>query len=193
MLKMRSEAMIKHEGKWYARVTEVLQPYTDFGHIDPKVLKNKCDIGTRVHEAIENYINENRDGAMQDDVRGYFKSFHEWSLATECEILYSEERYYDHTLRITGKIDSIINLGNGLPVLVDYKTSAAESPITWPMQAHLYFHLLKVNDIDVEPRFLFLKLDKNGRLPKVFEYKYSDNRMAGCIAAVKDFWEPKDF
>jgi hypothetical protein len=37
----------------YARVTEILQPYTSFDGIDPAVLAKAADRGTRVHKYCE--------------------------------------------------------------------------------------------------------------------------------------------
>lgn len=180
--------MIEYQGKQFARVSEILRQFSDFSQIDPAVLANKCRIGTNVHEAIADDI-EQRFPCPDADAMGYFNSFSAWNDQLKPVFLQSEQRYYDHEKMITGQIDALIRLrGWNLPVLVDFKTSAQESKETWPMQAHLYNFLLKANGIAVNPTYLFVKLNKMGRLPEVFEYAWDQNIHAKCMNAIDHFW-----
>jgi thiol-disulfide isomerase/thioredoxin len=183
--------MIIRDGKEYARVSDILKPFYDFSMIDQTVLQNKANIGTRVHEAIAEEILGDFP-VLGEKEEGYFASFCKWCKAINPIFLKSEERYFDDVKMMTGCIDAIAKLScDSKAVLIDFKTSSQESKITWPMQAHLYSHLLRVNDIDVSPRYLFIKLDKFGNLPEVYEYKHSSNIMANCFNAIDLFWKSR--
>lgn len=182
--------MIEYKGKMYARVSNILNRFSDFSHIPPEVLQRKQDIGTSVHKAIEDDINGEFPCPVHGG-RGYYHSYEAWKKQMNPKIVRSEERFYCNEKMITGQIDALIHYpGNyQIPMMVDFKTSAQESKETWPMQAHLYAYLLAVNGILVHPKYLFMKLDKNGELPQVFEYLWSQNTHAKCMNAVDDFWK----
>lgn len=182
--------MIEHEGKMYARVSDILSPFNDFSKIDPSILSNKAKIGTSVHEAIADDI-EGEFPFLDEQTMGYFESYDAWKFQIKPTFLKSEMRYFDEERMITGQIDTLIDIPNKsmLPTLVDFKTSAQESREVWPMQGHLYGYLLSKNGILVAPRYLFVRLNKYGHLPDVFEYQYSENTYARCMNAVNDFWE----
>jgi hypothetical protein len=184
--------MIEHNGKLFARVTDILRPFNDFSKIDQKVLENKARIGTSVHEAIAHDI----DGTFpcpDSDALGYFESYIKWKAALTPTFSISERRFFCKEKMITGQIDCLINISASikLPQLVDFKTSAQESKVVWPMQAHLYHYLLSVNGMLAHPKFLFVKLDKHGNLPEVFEYTWSQNTHAKCMNAIDDFWKSR--
>ncbi len=183
--------MITHQGKSYARVTSVLRPFSDYGHIDKAVLANKCRIGTEVHQAIADDI-DRAFPLVGPDTDGYFTSFSKWKHRLNPQFIYSEQRYFCHEKMITGQIDSIIQFpGSDEIVLIDFKTSTQASPVVWPMQAHLYHYLLHSNGIKVSNRFLFLKLDKYGNYPVVFQYEFDANTHARCMLAIKEYWKDK--
>ncbi len=180
--------MIEHEGKLYARVSDILKPFSNFSHIDPDVLKKKCNLGTHVHEAINSDIHEEFP-LLWGEATGYFKSYEGWKAAINPIFLQSEQRYFDDKKMITGCIDGLIQLvGHELPILVDFKTSAAESP-AWILQGHLYHYLLRSEGRIASNRIFFLQLKRNGDLPILFEYKYSKNIMAKCNKAIDSFWK----
>jgi hypothetical protein len=181
--------MIEHNGKNYARVSDILSPFNDFSSIDPAVLANKARIGTEVHQAIADDINDEfpipGPGCL-----GYFNSYLRWKGQLNPKFLQSEQRYFCDKKMISGQIDCLVDFGliSGLPTLIDFKTSAQESLETWTMQAHLYNHLLAENGIEVNPTFLFIKLNKEGKLPDVFSYHYSQNIRNKCYNAIDKFW-----
>jgi len=184
--------MKEHQGILYARVTEVLQPFADFSHIDPEVLKNKQRIGTNVHMAIADDI-EGECPILKDDERGYFRSYQIWRNYLEVKFIASEQRYYNKEKRLTGQIDSLIlPPGDTLPVLVDFKTSAIESKLSWTLQAHLYAYLIKSEGKSIANTYLFVKLDKKGDVPQVFQYKFDQNTMNRALLAVDEFWQNKE-
>ena len=179
--------MLEKDGKLNARVTEVLQPFVDYSHISRNVLTHKCNIGTQVHEAIHSDILGDFPVINEDTVR-YFRSYLGWKETLKPEFVQSEQRYYDESLMLTGCIDTLVKLpGKTVPILVDFKTSAAESP-SWELQAHLYAHLLGVNGVSVMPIYHFVRLNWRGGLPGVCTYKFNPNTRAKCLQAVADFW-----
>jgi hypothetical protein len=188
--------MIEHNGKMYARVSEILQPYTNFTNIDPKVLANKCRIGTEVHQAIADDINDDFIYLQKDSI-GYFHSYEKWKDALKPVFKQSEQRYFCDKKMITGQIDCLITCEECLTkkhivsealMLCDFKTSVNECKESWPMQGHLYNYLLIQNNILPYVIFLFIKLDKNGKMPQAFAYKYDSNINAKCMQAIDNFW-----
>lgn len=180
--------MLEYKGKKYARVSEILSPFTDFSGIAEEVLNRKAALGSRIHEAINQEI-EGYMPIVDLNELGYFKSFNKWRKAIQPTFLETEKRYYCDKKMISGCLDALITIeGEKEAVLVDFKTSAQESPIVWPMQAHLYHYLLTEAGKILAPRFLFIKLDRYGDLPRVFQYKFDPNLRVKCLQAVDDFW-----
>jgi hypothetical protein len=179
--------MLEHEGKLYARVSDILKPFVNFAGISQEVLSKKASLGTLVHKL----INEEIEGLLpvaSGKELGYVQSFYQWRNAVNPVFIESEVRYYCDQKMITGCIDALIQLQPEEPaVLVDFKTSVQESP-TWILQAHLYHYLLTTNGKNPAKRMLFLKLDKEGALPKVFEYKLDVNVLNRCMQAIQDYW-----
>lgn len=185
--------MIEYKGKLYVRVSHVLSRYKNFGGASPEQVANKARIGTSAHQAISDYIEGDLPCPLPAAL-GYFRSFLQWHSTVKPEFLPgTETRYYDDKLQLTGCIDALALLpGDQQPLLVDWKTSYAEDKEVWPMQAHLYHYLLEKNGVTVGPRFLFVKLDKNGDVPRVYSYPYSSNTRAKCMQAVSDYWSEKE-
>lgn len=152
--------------------------------IDIEILENKGNIGTNVHTAIDAYLTEGLEIPLRIPERGYFDSFHKWYKETGCEVVENEKRYYCDKLMITGAIDALVRLpGEEDLILVDFKTSASESPKIWPLQATFYHYLVSQTGIKLSPRLIFLKLDKHGEDPVVCEYTYSTQLLQVCKAA----------
>jgi hypothetical protein len=184
--------MLEFAGKMYARVSDVLSPFVDFSAIPPEVLQRKAALGTRVHNAINQDIQGDFPVVGLQD-QGYFQSFERWRSALNPVFLTTEKRMYCDEKMLTGCIDALIKLeGHDQHILVDWKTSAAESPITWPMQAMLYWYLLERTGIVVSQTALFIKLDRNGLLPKVYQYKLDSKFLGRCLQAVDDYWEEQN-
>jgi hypothetical protein len=167
----------------YTRVSSILGQWDTFGHIDPVVLQNKCNIGTRVHETIDAH-HKNIYLPLDNAAKGYFDSYVRWEEVVKPNVIKNEERYYCDKLMITGQVDAIITFpGDGRLVLIDYKTSAQESPKTWPLQACFYHYLASQAGVELSDRLIFIKLDKTGQMPKIYEYQYSRQLWDVCLAA----------
>ena len=179
--------MIEHNGKSYARVSEILAQFCDFGNINPDVLKKKADIGTITHEAIAEVIRKEFP-TVQGRPQRYLTSFLRWNNHMKPTYLLNEERFFDDELMLTGAIDALATFpGEELPILLDWKTAASESPITWPMQAHLYYRLCNLSGYHIQPRFLFVRLSDKMEMPTVHVYHYQENIMNRCLDAVRIF------
>jgi PD-(D/E)XK nuclease superfamily protein len=177
-----------HNGKFYARVSDILKPFTNFSHIDPAILANAARRGTEVHKAILDDI-EDRFPCFSVDCACYYESFSRWNHAVKARYIHNEKRFFCDRHMITGQIDSVAQFQNkeGL-TLIDFKTSSKENPVTWPMQAHLYYYLLQQNQIQITPPFLFIKLNKKGSLPQIFSYSFREEVMSQCIDAIEKYW-----
>lgn len=175
--------------KKYVRVSEILSAFNNFNHINPSILAAKAQIGTNVHEAIESIINDEFPIISHKEL-GYVQSYEKWQQEQKPTYLMTEKRFYDDKLMITGKIDALVSFPDHQQVvLIDFKTSVKENPITWPMQAHLYYYLLQQNNLEhVTPCFQFIKLDKSGKQPKVYKYDFDNQILTKCLDAVKAFW-----
>lgn len=186
--------MLEHNGKEYARVTEILSHLNDWSGIDPTVLARKAQIGTNVHKYIEEY-NAGSFPIPPDESLGYFDSYIRWAKEWNPKIIKAEERYFDEDWMITGQIDMLIQTdlsfegGPGL-TLIDFKTSANPSP-TWPLQAHLYHHLASKAGLELSKRMLFIQLDKRGKLPTCHAYFFESHIMYHCERLVEKFWAEK--
>jgi hypothetical protein len=167
----------------YTRISSILGQWDTFGHIDPQVLANKAGIGTRVHEAIDNFHN-GIFTPLEYSTAGYFDSYVKWDKAVNPKFIKNEERYYCDKLMITGQVDAICLFpGDEKPCIVDYKTSVAESPKMWPLQACFYHYLAQQSGVELSNRLIFIKLDKLGEMPKIFEYTYTKQLWNVCLAA----------
>lgn len=185
----KESSMLEYQGIQYARVTEVLKPFTSFDHIDPVVLQRKAELGSHVHDAIHDCC-RGEAPVLTANAYGYFESFQHWKDVIKPEFIRLEQRLYCKSLRLTGQLDALVKMPyEDLPVILDYKTSSQESPTVWPMQAHLYNQLLKANGISCSDRFLFLKLNKDGKPPAAFVYYFDAYTHQVCMKAVHDFWK----
>lgn len=183
--------MLLHEGKNYARVSDVLRPFADFTNIDPLVLEAKASLGTEVHKIIEDYIRGQRTLSL-GKAHGYYSSWLKWAGSLCPDFVHSEKRYFCDKKMITGQIDALVKIQD-IPALIlcDWKTSAAESP-TWEMQAHLYRYLADESGLTLADYALFLKLDKAGKAPKVYTYRYNQNTHAKCMLAIEEYWKSQE-
>ena len=179
----------------YTRVTEIIGWYKSLIHgaIDQNVLKAKAQVGSNVHEAIE------QDGSgvfvpLTEKELGYFNSYLKWKLITPHRSIRVENRFYCDKLKITGAIDMVAYLENAnVPSLVDFKTSAAEDKIGWALQATFYRYLILQNLDDLDENAYFIKLDKEGKKPKVCKYIWTETlwQDAKKCLDVYRFWNHK--
>lgn len=153
----------------YDRVTSCLSFASGMDKIPPEVLQRACDRGTVVHSAIDGIIKRLGDFS-EPEHKGYIDSFKLW--AADKMLLPAPHRFYDDELMITGEIDCYILKDVWSNTIFDFKTSARESKM-WALQGSAYKYLAsKAMDIDID-KCVFVKLDKNGLYPVIYEYEYN--------------------
>lgn len=155
--------------------------------INPVVLQEKCELGEAVHKAIEEDF---RSGffPLTGLEKQYFESFKKWKIEMNPSWVDGEKRYFDRNLGITGQMDLIARMGiNDDPMLIDYKTSYMEDRDKWPLQAALYYLILKTNGIQVRDVVVFLRLKKDGEFPAIHRYEMTKELLNVAISAVNLF------
>lgn len=171
--------------KEYARVTDVLRFCSSLQNIPEDVLKRAADRGTRVHEACDALILG--IGIKPDEeIKGYVESFRKWYPK---DFIDKPDRFYCDKYMITGECDGIYKDGEDL-VLVDFKTPIRESS-TWNIQLSAYAYLARNEGYPIS-RIEVLKLDKQGKEPKVYVYEDQFEVFLGCLSAYRYFHDGKE-
>ncbi len=163
----------------YTRISDILKPFNKFDMIDPAVLANAADRGTRVHEYCNAYANNIFLAEVDEDCQGYVDSFIQWYDDNVVKLLYSEERIYDDATMTTGRFDLVAQLrNNDQPfmldndeiTLIDIKTPMAISR-AWGIQLSSYSYLIEKNmNVKIDRRIV-VKLSKDGKKAKEVEYE----------------------
>lgn len=137
----------------YARVTEILKPYSGLDGIDDRVLARAADRGTRVHDFCELYARNLLIEEPDEDCKVYVEAFKEWFDNTVDDVVLIEERLNSPTYRISGKFDLLVKFkGDDALTIVDIKTPQSASK-TWNLQTAAYRILLReVKGIEAERR-----------------------------------------
>lgn len=185
--------MLTHNGKDYARVSEIIQGFSKFPNL-PSALANrerKAVIGTCIHEAISDWVQKEFPFLTKDAVP-YFSSFLQWHAAVEPKIIETEERYFCDELMITGCVDALVKFDKDILTLVDFKCTAKEEPTTWKMQAHLYHYLVSKAGKTLSKKMQFIQLSPKAILPRVYTYVWTQSIHDKCLKAVDDFWSNLD-
>lgn len=181
--------------KNYKRVTSILSPFTDFSNIDPKVLANAADRGTRVHKFCELYLKNLLIEPVTYDCKPYFDSFVQWSDSVLEKVIHTEERYFCEALKITGQVDLVVKLkGDDHPMIIDIKTPQTDQK-AWQLQTAAYMYLYNVNQLKngngkAITRRGCLMLHKNGDPAKFKEYTNNerDTRLFFNAVELHDFF-----
>lgn len=166
---MMTEATIP---QGYLRVTEVLEPFSKLHLLDPKVVKNAAERGSRVHEFCTMYALNLLVVDIDDDCKNYVESFIEWYDSAVEKLLYKPTRINSSKYRLSGEFDMIVQLkGDDKATLVDIKTPINESP-SWQLQTAAY-RMLVGDHSDIchaIDRRGVIKLPKDGSQAKWIEY-----------------------
>lgn len=165
----------------YARVTEILSPWTNFDSIPPDVLRNAADRGTRVHAHCEHYANLAQlyacgmfdMSSVESDCLPYVLSYTQWFDENVEEVYLQEERIYCDEHLFCGKPDCIVRLKNDKPghlTIIDIKTPQSPS-LSWMLQLGAYQYLVET----YKPEYTIsrrgaLMLKKTGSEAKFVEY-----------------------
>lgn len=148
----------------------MLYPFSGLSKLDPSVVANAAERGTKVHKICEAIMEGLGELGVEDQTRNYVESFKLWWEQGH-EVIEMEKRFWCDDLCITGQVDLIIKTDEGLAI-VDLKTSYKPSP-TWQAQGSAYAYLARKAGYDIK-KIYFLHLKKNGREPKIYEYPVDD-------------------
>src|SRR5690348_14045834 len=120
----------------YTRVTEPLQGFSKYDLIDPVVLDNAKDRGTRVHKFCEMYAKGLLFdmSIVDDDCKNYIECFSKWFDDNVEDVIFTEKRFYNEEYKLTGQIDLKAFLkGKEYPFIIDIKTTTGISK-SWSLQ-----------------------------------------------------------
>lgn len=154
-------------------VTEVLGKYVDFSRVPDFRLFEASQRGRIVHAACGAFALGGYIRPLPDAYAGYFKSFKRWFKNNVKFAVIVERTFVDDALGFTGRPDMVVELINGLYLLVDLKTPIAESR-TWAVQLAAYWYLLDKAGVPVNAA-ASLRLKPNG---------------AEAVAVRYDDWKP---
>ncbi len=168
----------------YTRVTTILYPFSGLEKIDPEILQNAADRGTKVHKICEGIVNGLGELSVEPNVAGYVQSFKKW-WDTKPEIVEIEKRFWNDDWQITGQVDFIIKTDDGMAI-VDLKTSSKPSK-TWSVQGNAYAFLARNAGYDIKQIF-FIHLQKDGKDPVIYEYGMEESFESSFFNAVLRVW-----
>lgn len=174
----------------YVRVTEVLDVYSKLHLIDPTVLEKATIRGNKVDLACKMKIEGIEPFQLEEEYEGYFNSFKDWMNGKN--FIQNPGRMYCEKHKITGECDGIYRGDSGL-VLFDIKTPANEGR-SWPLQGAAYAYLARLHGLEIVS-IEFIKLSKEGKAAKVYQYEYEKNwqLFEKAIDLYKHFfWKKKD-
>lgn len=167
----------------FIRVTKVLEPYSGLGKVNPDIIKNAAERGSRVHEICDAIIENLGILDMEPNLEGYISSFEQWRKNKL--FIPKPERFYCYKHMITGECDSIY-IDNGDLVLVDYKTPLRESK-TWALQCSAYGYLARQSGYEIK-RVEIVKLSKEGKYPTIYQYEENLDMFLKCLEVYKHFF-----
>jgi hypothetical protein len=170
----------------YTRVSEILSQWDRFGGIKREILEAKIQVGISIHNAIHA---ESKDMyiSVKPERKGYMESFYKWRDLTNAEFVEdaNELRLYCDKLMITGCVDAVMKMkGSNKLFIVDFKTSASVDRKIWALQGQFYHYLALQNGYDLEDRFIFLQLHKDGTTARCEEFDVTRVQLGLCMSAL---------
>jgi len=153
----------------YARVTEILNPYTDFSMIPEYILSHATERGRKVHAICAGILQDLWIPTIDPDCAGYIASFQIWKDQFVEEVIFVEHEFIDSTYGFIGHIDFYGKLKKLGYALLDWKTPIALYK-AWRLQMAGYERLLQVakKKMDVVAS---LQLQQDGGIPKMTRYE----------------------
>lgn len=142
-------------------VSEIMKPLSaaHYGSIDADTLSKAANRGTKVHEAVENYLLFGVED-ISKELRGYFDGFKKWIDDFKPEPIGTECRIYHKTLNYAGTADLPCYIGN-VPTLVDFKTTATIAKVLTRVQLEAYKNAFNSHGVTFE-RKLIIQSKKDG-------------------------------
>lgn len=175
----------------YTRVSTIISSVPTYANgifsfpmqqIDQEMLARKAQLGSNVHSAIDHHI-KGDFYPLNESEQGYYDSYVKWAGKTKLMAIETEMRLYEESMKITGCIDMMGKIqGSDEWCIIDFKCTVAEDAKKWPLQASFYAFLLSQNRFGMPKTALFVRLDKNGDLPTVYEYKLTQELQVAVIS-----------
>lgn len=153
----------------YPSVTTILSVLGGFEGVDPEVLAKAANRGTRVHSAIENFINYGIDD-YDPDIEAYYMAFKKWHSDYQPVECISEWRTVNELYQYAGTIDFICKIDDEW-WLIDFKTTYKIHEDKVPLQLEAYKRMTLPIDEPID-HIAVLRLSKDGE----YEFKeYTDH------------------
>lgn len=169
----------------YTRVTNVLYPFSGLEKLDQSIVAHAAARGTKVHQICEGIMQGLGEIDVDEETKEYVESFKKWWKLGH-EVVVMEQRLWDDELQLTGQVDLIIRVPEGLAI-VDLKTSSKPSK-TWPAQGAGYAYLAKKSGYDIK-KIYFIHLSKYGSLPTIYEYNVDDSFFLAIFLVYTHFYQ----
>lgn len=169
---MEQEHKYLLEGAEIPSVTQVMEMLSqhEYSSVNEATLMRAANRGTKVHNAIENYLKYGLDDCPEE-LRGYMDGFLEWWGERNPTLIGSEVRIYHPIFRYAGTIDLIAEI-DGKVNLVDFKTTYKLIDKNCRVQLEAYAQALQAHGVKVEEKHI-LHLGKDGKW-KAPEYEAKD-------------------
>lgn len=142
-------------------VSEIMKPLSaaHYGSIDADTLSKAASRGTKVHEAVENYLLFGIED-ISKELRGFFDGFKKWIDNVKPTPIKPECRIYHKTLNYAGTADLPCYIDD-VPTLVDFKTTATIAKTLTRVQLEAYKKAFESHGIKFE-RKLIVQSKKDG-------------------------------
>lgn len=126
-----------HNGIIFRSVTQLLSKHklaTDYSQVDPNILKNASNYGSKGHEQIEKYL-KGLTFDVSDEIVSLIALLQELNI----QVISSENIVYDEILEIAGTID-LIGLYNNKVTLFDFKFTSVfyKKSVRWQLSLYAY-------------------------------------------------------
>ena len=168
----------------YIRVSSILGIFQAYSYVEPAKLKKAIEIGTGIHEAIESYFKQEFQPLVKKQ-EPYFQSFLQWVDAFHPKPIVCEERFWDDSLMITGKIDLLATIDEE-PYLIDFKTGSWAHLEAWELQLTFYRFLIQSHGtFHVPNKFMIVHLQKSGEAPKIYTFDFKEETLQCCFSALR--------
>lgn len=178
----------------YPRVSTITFPWSRSeydGQPLEKVAK-AAERGTEVHAFCTALVRGDFLPSPSAEVDAYVNGFkHWWSSLKNPQLILSEERLFDDTLKFSGQADIIYRVGDQT-YLVDIKTSSRPSPV-WPIQLCAYAYLAKLHNYHIDGAMILhlrtsSKWLNEQKLEKVYKTR-DPNLIMYTKKQLDDYWK----
>ena len=122
-----AKAAVRLAGSLAARVAEegedtVTKYLADARFRKPEGYRSATELGTAVHDAVEQYALTGTRPVVDAEVLPYLDAFDRWATEFQPEYLAAEAAIFNRTFGYAGTLDAIVKIG-GQTVIIDYKST----------------------------------------------------------------------